>query len=107
MITMETSDSKYAECISEMIDHCKQTLIEKHGEYATEDNFHNFNQSALLMGISPQLALAGMMSKHTISIYDMMQDRIVDYPIEKWREKIGDHINYLLILWAMVNINGR
>lgn len=43
----------------------------KAGEYATDDRLHNFKVAAELEKTSPQAALAGMMAKHTVSIYDM------------------------------------
>jgi hypothetical protein len=47
-------------------------------------------------------ALGGMMAKHTISIYDMI-DTGNDYPMALWDEKITDHLNYLLLLKAVVS----
>ena len=106
VITMETNQDKYTESIMQMIDYCKQVLVEKHKEYAPgetrADHYHNFQHAARLMEVTPQQALAGMMVKHTVSIYDMIREAKSE-PLEKWREKIGDNINYLLILWALVN----
>lgn len=90
----------YKDSISEMLTHCAETLNAKRKEYAQGSDFHNFEVTAKITGGTPEQALAGMMAKHTVSIYDMI--RSGDQPIEKWQEKIGDHINYLLILWAMV-----
>jgi hypothetical protein len=41
------------------------------------------------------------MSKHTISIFDMGRSK-QDFPLEKWDEKITDHINYLILLRALI-----
>ena len=38
-----------------------------------------------------------MMSKHTVSIYDMCWSG-QDYGLKLWQEKITDAINYLLLL---------
>ena len=71
-------------------------------EYATDDDrLHNFKNAAGMMSCDPKEALAGMMAKHTISVYDMCRS-CKDYPIELWNEKITDHINYLLLLKAIV-----
>ena len=45
-----------------------------------------------------------MMCKHTVSIYDLINDfeNGNSIPIDLWNEKIGDSINYLLLLNAMV-----
>lgn len=87
--------------IDEQIKRCTNTLSVKSLEYATEDSLHNFKVAAELEGITPASALAGMMAKHTVSVYDMCKSE-KEYPIELWNEKIGDSINYLLLLSALV-----
>ena len=78
------------------------TLMNKAKEYATDgDRLHNFKVAASVQGISPTAALAGMMAKHTVSVYDMIGTGDV-YPLELWEEKIKDSINYLFLLWALV-----
>lgn len=93
---------KYKSCIEETIEMCTDVLLKKNKEYA--DNIHplhTFQIAAELQDTTLIKALAGMMAKHTSSIYDMCNSE-EDFPIEKWNEKIIDHINYLLILRAMV-----
>lgn len=84
---------------------CKNILTSKGVEYAegedTDDRLHAFAVAAALERITPKEALAGMMAKHTVSIYDMCRDS-QRHPLNKWHEKITDHINYLLLLAAMV-----
>ena len=78
------------------------TLMNKAKEYATDgDRLHNFKVAASVQGISPTAALAGMMAKHTVSVYDMIGTGDF-YPLELWEEKIKDSINYLFLLWALV-----
>lgn len=98
------TNEEFDKIIGEAISRCMDTLKVKQGEYATEDRLHNFNVAAKLLNCTPHTALAGMMAKHTVSVYDLIQRREKDehIPIELWREKIGDHINYLLLLTAMV-----
>ena len=92
---------KFNEIIQKRIALCLDMLIDKANEYATDDRLHNFKVAASVQGIKPIEALAGMMAKHTVSIYDMMcSDK--RYPLEMWEEKIGDHINYLLLLRALL-----
>ena len=89
----------------EILRECFNTLDFKAGEYAADDDrLHNFRVAAGLQQTTPVGALGGMMAKHTISIYDMIRGdaRGVEYPVELWAEKIKDHINYLLLLWAAV-----
>lgn len=88
--------------VDEQIDRCVSILDTKKDEYATTtDRLHNFNVASELMGVKPKQALAGMMVKHTVSVYDMcMSDE--EFPITLWDEKITDHINYLLLLRAVI-----
>ena len=67
----------------------------------TADRLHNFKVAADLVGATDEQALAGMMAKHIVSIFDMCGSGKV-YPIELWNEKIGDSINYMLLLKAIV-----
>lgn len=84
----------------EQIERCKELLIDKNKEYATEtDVLHNFRVAAEMQGISVKQALAGMMAKHTVSIYDLCRN---GGSIITWEEKLTDSINYLLLLNAMV-----
>ena len=79
-----------------------ETLKAKAAEYATDgDRLHNFKVAAAVQGITPMQALGGMMAKHTVSVYDMIGTEY-DYPVALWEEKIKDSINYLFLLWAMV-----
>jgi hypothetical protein len=81
---------------------CTDILFRKAGEYATEDDrLHNFKVAASLQSVPLTHACAGMMAKHTVSIFDMCYDGKT-YSIEQWEEKITDHINYLLLLKAIV-----
>lgn len=79
-----------------------ETLMNKAQEYATDgDRLHNFKVAGAVQGISPVKALAGMMAKHTVSVYDMIGTG-AEYPLELWEEKIKDSINYHLLLWALI-----
>ena len=96
---------KYNAAIDEQITRCKTLLTSKRGEYATDVNpLNNFNRAGDLLYKTPVGALSGMMAKHTISVYDMMNDheKGVRFNKDKWDEKITDHINYLLILQAIL-----
>lgn len=92
---------QFEKVIEEQIERIREVLIVKAKEYATEDRLHNFRVSAQLQNITMEQALAGMLSKHTVSIYDMIAsgDR---YGVEKWDEKINEHIVYLLLLRAII-----
>lgn len=88
--------------INSQFERCKNVLIEKAKQYAGDgDRLHNFRCAAGMQCCSAKEALAGMMAKHTISIYDMCRDGKL-HSGEMWNEKITDHINYLLLLRAIV-----
>jgi hypothetical protein len=98
---MNVNKEDFERIVEEQINKCREVLIIKAREYATEDRLHNFKIAGVLEGIGPIKALAGMMAKHTVSIYDMCGSGEI-YDIAKWDEKITDHINYLLLLRALV-----
>lgn len=96
------NSSEFNEVVMDQLQMCMDTLGMKAGEYAQNDNrLHNFEMAAGMMGCDRKEALAGMMAKHTISIYDMCRDNRY-HPYDIWCEKIQDHINYLLLLKALV-----
>lgn len=99
------TNEKYNEIIMDTVQKCLETLTSKKEEYAKGSIFHNFEKAAALHGETKEMALRGMMSKHIISIYDMIPEA-GNYTPEQWQEKIGDAINYLLILSAMVQEEG-
>ena len=91
--------------IEKQIERSTSVLVNKAQEYATDnDRLHNFKAAAALRGISVRDALAGMMLKHTVSIYDMCNTNL-EYTEAVWNEKITDHINYLLLLRAVIEEN--
>lgn len=98
------NSKRFDEVINSRIDKCINVLCKKADEYATEDRLHNFKVAAELQNCTPITALAGMMSKHTVSVYDLVRDHEQGKEISKemWDEKIGDSINYLLLLSALI-----
>lgn len=96
---------EFNKIIEERIKKCCDMLIKKANEYATEDRLHNFKIAAKLQNCTPITALAGMMCKHTVSVYDLIRDneKGKNIPEDLWEEKIGDNINYLLLLTALLH----
>lgn len=81
----------------------KNILGNKAKEYAqANDRLHNFKVAAHILNTSPEQALFGMFAKHLVSIMDMLflpnrkvlTEEFID-------EKIGDAINYLILLEAL------
>lgn len=87
--------------LEDTFDLVDRTLLTKAEEYAPKDRLYNFKLAGELRHEQPKEALAGMMVKHTVSIYDMIRDGI-EHPLTQWDEKIIDHINYLILLRACV-----
>ena len=95
--------------VEKRIDLIRQTLLNKHKEYAKDDNvFRNFDEAAgglSLHGSSAEV-LWSYMTKHLVSIKDVVADnKPVDPAVVS--EKIGDVINYLILLEAMLNQQGE
>ena len=97
---------KFEECIENRIRNIREILLVKAKEYASEDNrFHNFDVAARILNNTPEQALQGMMLKHIVSVFDliewtetntnMLTEQIID-------EKIGDTINYLILLEGLL-----
>lgn len=79
----------------------QDTLIRKTAEYNLDaDRLSVFKRAGALQSESAEEALLGMLTKHIISIYDMVKSKN-NYSIEKWDEKCIDSINYLLLLLAL------
>jgi hypothetical protein len=93
--------SELNDVIEAQFERCRRVLKTKADEYAPVDRLANFKKAAALRNISPRQALAGMLAKHTVSVYDMADDGGF-FPMEMWDEKITDHINYLLLLRAII-----
>ena len=92
----------FNELVKSSLDNCESTLIRKGQEYASDgDRLHNFRISAELQDITIPKSILGMMTKHTVSVYDMVNSG-ESFSSFDWDEKIGDLINYLLILRAAV-----
>lgn len=94
----------FVEHINKRIEACTSLLGVKADEYATDDRLHNFKVAAKIQNCSPITALAGMMAKHTVSVYDLIQrqEQGFNVPQSLWDEKINDSINYLLLLSALI-----
>ena len=111
------SFDKYKTTINNMIAYCQNLINDKLIQYANKnDVFKTFNEAAELQEILPEQALFGMMAKHIGSIRNML-DKVekdiysmtvndaegAEYSLDVWKEKIGDNITYLLILYAMIS----
>lgn len=96
---------KFNETISITLKQLEDVLVKKGKEYSEgrDNRFHNFIQAGLKQGISKEKALMGMLSKHLVSIDDMidLQESKELIPEKKINEKLNDALVYYLILKAM------
>ena len=84
---------------------CHDILASKSKEYSRSgDKLHNFRRASALLGCSPEKALVGMMSKHIVSVLDIVDDiEAGGLPDEVLvSEKIGDLMNYSVLLEALI-----
>ena len=83
---------------------CREILQRKTKEYTGDDTdrLGAFKAAAVLQHTTPERALAGMLAKHIVSLYDMCFDDGAGYDIGTWDEKITDSLNYLFLLKAIV-----
>jgi len=79
-------------------------LVAKADEYARGDRLSNFKKAAVLMSCTPEAALFGMVAKHIVAITDFCDDLANDtiQPYVRWDEKLGDIINYMVLLDALI-----
>lgn len=80
---------------------CRKVLCSKSGYGTNEDQLSNFKRAGQLKREKAVSALKGMSNKHTIALADMVYD--YEHSGRKpdssdLEEKIGDEINYLLLL---------
>lgn len=96
------TNEQFEKVVNDQLKYCSELLTRKGKEYdsGSSDRLHSLKVAAAMQGISPKQALAGMMAKHTVSVFDMCWEG--SHSMEKWTEKITDHINYLLLLKALV-----
>jgi hypothetical protein len=96
------NEKEFQEIFRNQMEQCQKTLFRKGAEYATDaDRLHNFKVAAALQGESSMEALAGMMAKHIVSIFDMVKTHEA-YDMSVWDEKLGDAINYMILLKAIL-----
>jgi hypothetical protein len=86
--------------VEHRIELIRSVLKSKATEYATlGDRLHNFNRAADMLGVTKEKALVGMWTKHIVSILDIVDSGATPRQ-GMLEEKIGDAINYLILLEA-------
>ena len=97
---------QFDKCVERRLNLSKLTLIEKAKEYAKNENrMHNFDKAANITGECREKALFGFFLKHLVSIMDIIENINEDTSLPSQAvtdEKIGDCVNYLLLLEASI-----
>lgn len=91
----------FDELLAKRLECIRNTLGAKAKEYAKGDRLYNFKRAAEIQQTTPQKALTGMFMKHMVSVLDLVEGSLenTEYMIN---EKIGDAINYLILLEAVL-----
>ncbi len=93
---------KFNDIVEQRVESIRSVLVKKGAEYATaHDRFHNFRVAARMNDTTPVKALKGMMLKHEVSVDDLIYNRC-ELTKELIEEKIGDNINYLILLEGLL-----
>lgn len=92
----------FEEILNNRIDEIRATLNNKAKEYASDiDRLYNFKESARLQQVTVKRAAFGIMSKQLVCVEDMIKsDKQFDNSYID--EKVGDLINYLILLEAIL-----
>lgn len=97
------TQKEFNRVFKEQVRQCDMVLNRKASEYTGDhaDRLTSFKVAAVIQSSTPQKALAGMLAKHIISLYDMcFANHRFDMAV--WDEKITDSLNYLILLSAIV-----
>lgn len=90
----------FEKVLKERIRNIERVLKAKSEEYALGgDRLHNFKTAAAMGQTTQVKALWGMAMKHLVSVVDLVEGRL---PASAYfvNEKVGDLINYLILLEA-------
>jgi len=104
--TVPLSHQDLYDVVMEVMSEIDSTLNSKAKEYASdEDRAQNFTDAARFDEVTRERALWGMMLKHLVSIKKIIHDLDKGFPSQRkvYVEKIGDSINYLILLRALLD----
>ena len=95
---------KFNEIVEGCKAHINSVLASKATEYARGDRLSNFKSSGRRLNCTPEKALMFFREKHEVSILNIVNDLDSgDLPTHALlSEKIGDSINYLILLKALI-----
>ena len=96
------NNKDFEKLVDEQFEICKSVLCNKSKEYDFgEDRLHSFKVAGQLLKSTPEEALMGYLTKHIMSLYDMVPE-VNKFTYDKFNEKITDTMNYLLLLKGLL-----
>jgi hypothetical protein len=100
------NDGEFDTLLHDRLDSIISVLSRKRDEYQRgEDYLHAFKRGATLYRETPERYCLNLLGKHFISLIDLVQDldsgKVANPAV--WDEKIGDVINYLILLEALTH----
>lgn len=99
-------NQEFNEILDQQLLQTKNTLTNKADEYARgKDRLSNFKKISAMMGVTNPHALLGLVMKHIVALVDFVNDLDAEIlqPQDRWDEKIGDIIAYMILLKALVS----
>lgn len=94
---------EFEKVVSSRIAEIHRIFIEKGAQYARGDRLSNFKKAGRFRYKEPEEILMGLVIKHFTALDDYVQDlpnRVMSE--EQWKEKIGDIINYMILLESLI-----
>ena len=97
---------RFNEVVKEQLERIEKLLVKKQAEYNLDaDRLSVFKRAAGIQQQTQAQALLGMMTKHVVSIYDYVEGN-KKFTEALAREKIVDNLNYLILLYAVLEEEG-
>jgi len=95
----------FEKCVENRLEETRRLILVKGKEYVRgNDRFHNFNRAAKMNNQTPTRSLHGMLTKHLVSMLDILDD--IDsgkIPTkETVDEKFGDIVVYVILQEALI-----
>lgn len=97
------NDARFAHVLNRRMELIEDVLGQKALEYAAGgDRLSNFRRGAEIQRVPMEQVCWNFLMKHLISIQDLVESRRA-YDRKVWDEKLGDAINYLILLEAITH----
>jgi hypothetical protein len=98
-------NKQFESIVLDQVNTIKRVLASKGKEYGIGDRLHNFKVAARIADSTPERALQGMMMKHLVSVFDLIdacENKCIDITQPLIEEKCTDLVNYVILLKALL-----